>query len=60
MGWFDKPISNIVHKFKASSNDFKIKKYFEQCGDLTDTIIIARTIKGKIIGGYSHLSFNPS
>ena len=58
--WLIKPIERIDFKFKASSNSFKIYKYFEQCGDLNNTIIIAQTKKGKIIGGFTPLSFNPS
>ena len=54
-----KPVSKIIFKFKASSNGFRLTKYFEQCGDLTNTIIIAKTKKGKIIGGYTPLSFYP-
>jgi hypothetical protein len=50
----------MVLKFKASSNGFRLPRYFEQCGYLTNTIIIAKTTKGKIIGGFTPLSFNPS
>ena len=35
-----------------------MSKYYQQCGDLTNTIIIAKTTKGKIIGGFTPLSFN--
>ena len=59
MKWLIKPVSKIVLKFKASSNDFKMNKYFQQCGDITNTIIIVKTTKGKIIGGFTPLSFNP-
>ncbi len=55
-----KPVSKMVLKFKASSNGFRLPRYFEQCGYLTNTIIIAKTKKGKIIGGFTPLSFNPS
>ena len=58
--WLIKPVSKIVFMFKASSNDFKMNKYFEQCGNLTNTIIIAKTKKGNIIGGFTPLSFDPS
>ena len=37
-----------------------MNKYFGKCGDLTNTVIIAKTTKGKIIGGYTTLIFNPS
>ena len=33
---------------------------YKECGDLTNTIIIARTAKGKIVGGFTPLSFNPT
>ncbi len=61
MKWliFIKPVSKIVFKFKASSNGFRLHKYIEQCGDLTNTIIIAKKKKGQIIGGFTPLSFNP-
>ena len=55
-----KPVSKIVFKFRASSHNFKLYKYFQQCGDLTNTIIIVKTTKGKIIGGFTPLSFNPT
>ena len=58
--WLIKPIKRIDFKFEASSNGFKMNKYYQQCGDLTNTIIIAKTKKGKIIGGFTPLSFNPS
>jgi hypothetical protein len=58
--WLIRPIQRIQFKFKASTNGFKIAKYFELCGDLTNTIIIAKTKSGKIIGGFTPLSFNPS
>ena len=58
--WLIKPVSKIVFMFKASSNGFRLPKYFQQCGDLINTIIIVKTKKGKIIGGFTPLSFNPS
>jgi hypothetical protein len=58
--WLIKPIKRIDFKFKASKNGFRLSNYFERCGDLTNTIIIAKTTKGKIIGGFNPLSFNPS
>ena len=55
-----RPVKRIEFKFKASSNGFKMNKYFQQWGHLTNTIIIAKTKKGKLIGGFTPLSFNPS
>ncbi len=55
-----RPISKIVFHFKAGSNEFKLSKYFEKYGNLTNIIIIAKTTKGKIIGGFTPLIFNPS
>ena len=58
--WLPKSISKIVLQFKASINGFRLPKFFEQCGDLTNLIIIAKTAKGKIIGGFTPINFNPS
>ncbi len=58
--WLNRSVKNIVLVFKASSNGFRLPKYFEQCGHLTNTIIIVKTTKGNIIGGFTPLSFNPS
>ena len=59
MSWI-KNASRIELVFKASNNGFKLNKYFEQCGNLTNTIIITKTKKGKIIAAFTPLSFNPS
>ena len=58
--WLNRPISIIVHKFKASVNAFRLPKYFEECGNLENTIIIVKTTKGKIIGGFTPLRFFPA
>jgi hypothetical protein len=60
MKLFNRPISKILFQFKASSNGFKLDKYYEKCGNLPNTIIIAHTTKGKIIGGFTPLRFSPS
>ncbi len=57
--WLLKPISKILFQFKASSNGFQLNKYFQKCGDLTNTIVIVKTTKGKIFGAFTPLSFNP-
>lgn len=59
MSWINNA-SKIELIFNASSNGFRINKYFEQCGDLTNTVIIAKTTKGDIVGGFTPLSFNTS
>lgn len=46
-------------KFKASEYEFKLNKYYQQCEDLLNTIILIKTTKNKIIGGFTPLSFNP-
>ena len=58
MSWIENA-KKIELVFKASSNAFKTQKYIQQCEYLTNTIIIAKTTKGKIIGGYTPLSFKP-
>lgn len=47
-------------QFKAFSNGYSLDNYYEKCGALPDTIIIVKTISGKIIGGYTPLSFYPA
>lgn len=42
--------------FRASQNDFSMKKYFEICGSETNTLIICQTNKDKIIGAFTPLS----
>ena len=60
MSWIKKSPTKIELVFKASSNGFRLHNYYEQCGNSTNTIIIAKTTKGKIIGGFTPLIFNPS
>lgn len=59
MSWINN-VSKIELVFKARNNGFKMNRYFEQCGDSTNTIIIVKTTKGNIMGGFTPLSFNPS
>lgn len=56
---FQKKIQGAELIFKASDHKFDLKKYYEICGHLTNTMIICKTNKDKIIGGYTPLAFNP-
>jgi hypothetical protein len=33
--------------------------FYEQCGDLENLIIVVKTSKGKVVGGFTTLSLNP-
>ena len=35
-----------------------MSEFYHNCEKLNNTIIIAKTTKGKILGGYTPLSFN--
>jgi hypothetical protein len=53
--FFPQKLSNLELLFQASKNDFSIQKYFDVCGKVSNTLIILKTEKDKIIGAYSPL-----
>lgn len=58
---FNKKVKKLYFMFKASENNFDMKKYYKECGHLTNTIVICKTNankNNKIIGGYTPLSFS--
>jgi hypothetical protein len=52
---FDKKPSKIELLFSASKNEFSIKKYFEVCGKVPNTVFVVKTEKDKIIGAFTPL-----
>jgi hypothetical protein len=54
---FSRKIKKIDIIFKASSHNFSLAKYYETCGNVQNTIILARTNKDKIFGGFTPFSF---
>jgi hypothetical protein len=52
---FTKKIAKMECIFTASKNEFSIKKYFDACGTVPNTVVICQTNKDKIIGGYTPL-----
>lgn len=50
---FPRKIKSLKLLFQASKNNFRLEKYYNDCGTETDTIIIAMTDKNKIFGGYT-------
>ncbi len=44
---------------RGSKNGFDINEYFELAGQSTDVLVLCKTKGGKIIGGYTPLSFKP-
>jgi hypothetical protein len=43
--------------FKASDHEFNIYKYFELCGQEVNNMVLCKTHKNKVIGGFTPLSF---
>jgi hypothetical protein len=43
--------------FKARENNYSLRKYYEKCGTVPDTIVLALTNKGKVFGGYTPFCF---
>ncbi len=54
---FTKPIEEVKLLFKASEHDFKMSKYYELCGEQTNTMFVCQTTMDKIIGGYTPVKF---
>jgi hypothetical protein len=52
---FGKKLSKVELLFTASKNEFSIKKYFDVCGKVPNTMFLVKTEKDKIIGAYSPL-----
>ena len=44
--------------FRASKYNFSAQAFHDQCDNIHDTFILARTEFGKTIGGYSHYMWN--
>lgn len=44
--------------YKASENSFRMKEYYNKCGNVADSVVVCLTDKGKIIGGYTPLAFD--
>ena len=38
---------------------FKMSSFYEKCGNLNNILILAKTTKRKIVGGFTPLTFNP-
>ncbi len=53
----NKKIREFKLVYKASENNFKMKEYYNKCGNMTDCVIVCLTDKFKIIGGYTPLAF---
>jgi hypothetical protein len=53
-----KIVSSAKLLFKASEHEFSVKKFYEICENVSETVIVCKTNKDKIIGGYTPLKFN--
>jgi len=41
--------------YKASNNNFSMEKYYSTCGNEKDILILCKTKKNRILGGFSPL-----
>lgn len=55
--FFNEPIKRITLHYKASDHEFSMSKFYEICGEMTDTVILCESKKGKIVGGYTPLCY---
>lgn len=44
--------------YRASENNFSIAKFHQNCDNKSDTLVIAKTEFGRIVGGYTPLKWN--
>ena len=54
--FFPKRVKSIKIMYKASKENFSVEKYFQLCGKEKNTVIIAETTMGKILGAFTPLS----
>ena len=53
---FDRPVK-FEFLFSASSNQFSANKFHKKCDKYHHTLVICKTECGKIVGGYTPLSW---
>ncbi len=46
--------------YRASENNFKVDKFNEKCDNIPHTLTLCETVHGKIIGGYTPLTWSNS
>jgi hypothetical protein len=54
---FSRKIKKIDIIFKASVHNFSLPKYYDICGSVENTIVLALTNKDKIFGGFTPFCF---
>jgi hypothetical protein len=55
---FQKNIKKLEYLFCASKNEYSLKKYYEVCGKVANTVIVCKTDMDKVIGAYTHLAMD--
>lgn len=54
ISFFDKkPIKKLSLLYRASENGFSTPVFYDKCSNIPNTVIIAKTENGKIIGGFT-------
>jgi hypothetical protein len=55
---FSKKIKKLEYLFCASKNEYSLKKYYEVCGKVANTVIVCKTDMDKVIGAYTPLAMD--
>ena len=48
-----KPVKALTLLYRASDNEFSVKKFHQKCDGIENTVTVVETEFGKIIGGYT-------
>ena len=48
-----KPVKALTLLYRASDNEFPVKKFHQKCDGIENTVTVVETEFGKIIGGYT-------
>lgn len=56
--FFETPVAEFKLLYRASENNFSASKFHQICDGKGDTMIVAKTEFGKIIGAFSPLRWN--
>jgi hypothetical protein len=57
---FDVPIAEFKLLYRASENNFSCFKFHQNCDGKENTLVVAKTEFGKVIGGYTPYAWNTS
>ena len=55
---FDTPVAEFKLLYRASENNFSCHKFHQECDGKENTLVVAKTEFGKVIGGFTPLRWN--